>query len=309
MDNVAEPQLFTVPTQVMRNGEFSALIVNRNNIADPANTIIFNPFSGTQSGSNVVRKSFGCPTSGAVASNSTCNIIPTNLINPIAAALVNFYPLPNVAGTANGTQNNFFSNQIRHENYRAWLTRLDHKISDNQSIFGKYYHSFNPEDRNDPFGVVNGFHVTQGFEDRTNDGGNLDYTNTLSSTTVLDLRVSFNRFVQHRLPAQNFDPATLPFSPLAISEFRGYQYFPGILIRNLDATRPIHSNIGATRSDFNAGRLRPFYMGSFQPTVTRLFGNHTARAGYDLRVLRENFISNGFSTYWKRLSHLRLKKT
>src|SRR5947209_9579058 len=67
LDNVAEPQVFTVPTAAMRNGDFSALIVNRANIADPANTVIFNPFTGRTSGSNVVRTSFGCPTSGAVA--------------------------------------------------------------------------------------------------------------------------------------------------------------------------------------------------------------------------------------------------
>src|SRR5437588_659877 len=263
-------------------------------VADPANTVIFNPFTGRTSGSNVVRTSFGCPTSGAVAANSTCNIIPANLIDPIAAALIKFYPSPNITGTANGTQNNFFSNQIRHENYRAWLTRVDHKISETQSVFGKFYHSFNPEDRNDWAGVVNGFPITQGLENRSNGGGNLDYTNTLSASTVLDLRVSLNRFVQQRMPAANFDLSTLPFSSQALSEFRGYQYLPGILIRNLDATRPIHSNLGATRSDFNAGRLRPSYMGSFQPSVTKLYGNQTLRAGYDLRVLRENFISNGF---------------
>src|SRR5437764_2416740 len=121
-DNVAEPQLFTVPTQAMRNGDFSALIVDRTNVNASGNTIIFNPFSGTVSGSNVVRTSFGCPTSGAVP--AACNIIPTSLFNPVAGALVKFYPLPNVSGIANGTQNNFFSNQIRHENYRAWLTRI-----------------------------------------------------------------------------------------------------------------------------------------------------------------------------------------
>ena len=129
-DNIAEPQIFTVPTEAMRRGDFSALIVNRNNIAAAANTVIFNPFSGTQSGNNVVRQSFGCPTSGALPANSTCNIIPSNLINPVAANLIKFYPLPNIAGVANGTQNNFFSNQLRHQNYRAWLTRIDHRISD-----------------------------------------------------------------------------------------------------------------------------------------------------------------------------------
>jgi len=183
LDNTAEPQLFSVPTAAMRSGDFSALITDRTNVANSANTIIYNPFTGTTSGSNVVRTSFGCPTSGAVA--ATCNVIPSTLFNPVAVALLKYYPLPNIAGTANGTQNNYFSNVIRHEKYRAWLTRIDHKISARQSIFGKYYHSFNPEDRYDwaadfPVSFINGASITKGFEDRTNDGGNIDYTNMLS---------------------------------------------------------------------------------------------------------------------------------
>ena len=293
-DNVAEPQVFTVPTEAMRRGDFSALIVNRNNIAASANTVIFNPFSGTQSGNNVVRTSFGCPTSGALPSNSTCNIIPQNLINPVAANLIKYYPLPNIAGVAAGTQNNFFSNQLRHQNYRAWLTRIDHRISENQSIFGKYYHSFNPEDRQDWAGVVNDFPITRGFEYRTNDGGNIDYTNAISSTFVFDIRVSLNRFVQERRPAESFDPATLGFAAPSLAAMRGYQYLPRIMIRNLDATRPIRSTLGATRSDWNEGRVRPFYMGSVQPTITQVVDNHTLKYGYDFRVVRENFSTDAY---------------
>src|SRR2546421_6985861 len=112
LDNTAEPQLFSVPTAAMRNGDFSALIADRTNIASTATTVIYNPFTGATSGSNVVRTSFGCPTSGAVT--ATCNIIPSALLNPIAAALLKFYPLPNVAGTAGGTALNYFANVIRH---------------------------------------------------------------------------------------------------------------------------------------------------------------------------------------------------
>ena len=293
-DNIAEPQIFTVPTEAMRRGDFSALIVNRNNIANAGNTVIFNPFSGTQSGNNVVRTSFGCPTSGALAANSTCNIIPSALINPVAANLIKYYPLPNIDGVANGTQNNFFSNQIRHQDYRGWLTRIDHRISTNQSIFGKYYHSFNPEDRQDWAGVVNDFPITRGFEFRTNDGGNIDYTNAISPNVVFDIRVSLNRFVQERRPAELFDPATLGFAAASLQAMRGYEYLPRIMIRNLDATRPIRSTLGSTRSDWNKGRIRPFYMGSVQPTLTHVVDNHSLRYGYDLRILRENFSTDAY---------------
>src|SRR4029079_5225069 len=71
-------------------------------------------------------------------------------------------------------------------------------------------------------------------------------------------------------------------------------YLPRIMIRNLDATRPIRSTLGATRSDWNEGRVRPFYMGSVQPTITQTFDQHTIKYGYDLRVLRENFSTDAY---------------
>src|SRR6185369_10300672 len=99
------------PTAAMRTGDFSALIVDRNNIANSANTVIYNPFSGTGT-TTVTRTSFNCPTSGAATAN--CNLIPSTLFNPVAVNLLKYYPLPNIAGTNNGTQNNYFSNVIRH---------------------------------------------------------------------------------------------------------------------------------------------------------------------------------------------------
>jgi len=275
-DNTAEPQLFTVPTEKMRRGDFSDLL----NLPTP--TLIYAPATAPQGGTgNFNRTAF------------PGNIIPANRIDPVAAAYFSYYPLPNTAGNADGTLN-YFSNMNRRSNYRAWLTRIDHKISRNQSIFVKYYRSFNPEDRYNWAGVVNGFPITKGFEYRTNNGGNIDYTITLSNTMVLDLRASFNRFAQERRPAQEFDPAQLGFTSQALSVMRGYRYLPRFDIRTYDAMRPVRSILGSNRSDYNAGLLRPFQMGSFQPTVTQIFGNHAARYGYDLRIIRENFTSNGY---------------
>ncbi len=71
-------------------------------------------------------------------------------------------------------------------------------------------------------------------------------------------------------------------------------YLPRFDIRTYDALRPIRSILGASRSDYNEGLLRPFYVASLQPTLTQVTGNHTLKYGYDLRVLRENFTSNGY---------------
>lgn len=273
-DNVAEPQLFTVPTEKMRRGDFSDFLQL------PAPTRIFDPATAQATGT-VTRTAF------------PGNVIPTGRLNPIALAYLSFYPLPNTTGNRDGT-NNFFSNQIRRQNYRAWLTRVDHKISQNQSIFGKYYHSFNPEDRQDWAGIVNGFPITKGFEFRTNDGGNIDYTATISPTSVFDLRVSLSRFAQERRPAQEFDPAQLGFSQQALAAMRGFRYLPRFDIRTYDAVRPIRSILGATRSDYNSGLLRPINVASLQPTMTKLFGKHTTKFGYDLRVIRENFTTDGY---------------
>lgn len=266
----AEPQLFTVPTEAMRRGDFSALL----NQTLPIR--IYDPLTAQATGT-VTRTAF------------VNNVIPQNRLNPVAVAYLNLYPAPNTAGNADGTLN-YFSNQIRSSNYRSWITRIDHRISNSQTIYGKYYHSFNPEDRqnwtNSP--------MTQGFEFRTNDGASLDYTATLSNTMVLDVRSNFSRFVQERRPAEAFDPAQLGFTAAALAAMNGYMYLPRFDIRTYDAGRPIRSILGASRSDYNEGLLRPFYVASIQPTVTQIWGNHSMRYGYDLRGLRENFSTNGF---------------
>jgi Carboxypeptidase regulatory-like domain/TonB dependent receptor len=276
-DNQAEPQLFTVPTEAFRRGDFSALLnTTCTGTATVCPTRIYNPFSAQATGT-VTRTAF------------TNNVIPTNLLNPVALAYINLFPLPNVAGNSDGTQN-FFSNQVRHSNYRSWITRVDHRLNDRNSLFGKYYHSFNPEDRNNWTESP----LTQGFEYRTNDGASLDYTSTLSNTMVLDVRTNLSRFVQERRPGANFDPATLGFSAAALSVMNGYDYLPRFDIRTFDQVRPIRSTLGATRSDYNEGLLRPFYTFSLQPSITQTHGNHTMRYGYDYRVLRENFSTNGY---------------
>ncbi len=202
LDERAEPETFTVPTTLMRTGNFSELLPLGIQIFDPASAFLGNATCGTTGTLNNVCRT---PFAG--------NIIPQNRLNQAAVRFLNLYPLPNVPGVSNGTFDNYFSNQVLNRPYDSYLTRIDHNFNQNHRIFGKFFYSKSNEDRlnfiNEPDSV------TQGFEIRQNKGGNLDYTATLSNYLVLDIRSSLNDFVQERIQANPISAADLGFNPSA----------------------------------------------------------------------------------------------
>ena len=129
-----------------------------------------------------------------------------------------------------------------------------------------------------------------GFDFRSNTGGTLGYTSTLSSTLLFDVRAAFSKFGEWRQPAQEFDPATLGFAPERRGAVRRLPVPPLLHLRRLQHHQPelAPASLGSQRSDFGTGFNRPFYNFSFAPTVTRVWGDHSLRAGYDLRHRRWN---------------------
>ncbi len=267
-DNVAEPTTFLTPTEKQRNGDFSEI----------ASTLIYDPATAVTSGANVVRTAF----SG--------NIIPTARLNPIAVNYLKLFPLPNLP-VLNGV-GQYFTNMNLIRPYKSYLGRIDHNLNQNNKVFGKYYFSRSDEDRYNWLGQPDS--PTRGFEIRKNKGGNVDYTSTLSSSLILDVRASYNEFSQQRLQASPISPATLGFTGAALTAFRDAKVIPRFDFASFTVAS-IPNAIGSNRSDYNEGLLRPFNVFSVQPTVTQIAGAHTFRYGYDYRRLRENFNSSGFN--------------
>jgi hypothetical protein len=116
------PASSTVPTLGSRNGNFTGFA---NHDCDG---------NGTTNGAN---DGPVCnPFTGVAFANAT---IPTNLISPISRELFNRYPAPtiNVFNPDQGN-NNFFTQRNNQERINSYEVKIDHKLTENNSLTGRY---------------------------------------------------------------------------------------------------------------------------------------------------------------------------
>jgi hypothetical protein len=270
-----EPASYTVPTEAMRRGDFSEFT-----------TQIFDP---------------GTVTSGGVRQPFLNNQIPANRIDRVAAAYAAFYPLPNRPSTVS----NYFTNQLRPYDYNAGMGRVDHNFSSANRLFVTTYWNKRQEDRYNwaegasnatDGGVINGFEITKGFDYRTNAATTGGYTSTLSSNMLLDVRGSWSRFGEYRDPSAEFDLSSLGFAPSALRAMGDYRYLPLMTLGTFSTMNENSTiaSLGSRRSDWGDGWDRPLNTYSFGPTLTRVWGDHTPRAGYDFRFQQWAITNNGF---------------
>jgi hypothetical protein len=271
-----EPAAYTVPTARMRTGDFGE-----------STTQIFDPLTAT--GTAGTRTAFAN------------NVIPTTRIDAVAARYASLYPLPNRPGTVA----NYFTNQLRPYDYRGGVVRIDHNYDSNNRFYGNTYWNTRQEDRYNwalgaenatGDGVIGGFGVTQGFDYRTNAAANAGYTSVVSPTMVVDVRASWARFGEYRNPGDEIDPATLGFSSSAVQAMSGYNYLPFLTFAQFSTTNSgsTIASLGSQRSDWGQGFDRPLQTWSVQPTFTKIWSAHTARAGYDYRWQGWNITTPGY---------------
>jgi hypothetical protein len=261
-DEFPEPGSRTVPTEAQRNGDFSALLGQ--------GIRIYDPLTARQVGSRVVRDPF------------PGNIIPADRISPISREVLKYYPLPNEAGNAQGG-NNYFTVNPRTDDFYSLAFRVDHRLTDKQQMFVRYTRNNRKEARGAAFGEVNGVVPTGNFLFRINDGITADHVYTMSGTTLLNVRAGWQRFQEPNVRQHEgqFDPATLGFPASTTQYFGSAQYFPQF---DLDQFTDIGDSLGGSTT-------HSIY--SFQPTYTRLMGQHSIKAGYDLRLYRERSFNPG----------------
>jgi carboxypeptidase family protein len=281
--------IFTIPSQAMKNGDFSALLAPSLN---PTNASthpyqIFNPFSRrADTGGRFVVDPFKCNSSGdpiKPESNGTqiggtpCNKIPTTLFNPVSVSLLKFFPNPTTPGSANAAgQNNFLQPGLQERaSYYTSTIRIDHNISDKHRIFGRasWY------DRNSTYNnYFNNIATGTLFQFLSRQGA-LDDVYTFNSTTVLNVRYGYNRFIRvdgYNPANQGFDLTSVGFPASynnAIPEDR--RRFPRLDIQGYQGT------------GFN-NEPRPIDTHSVVATLNKTLGAHSLKGGSEYRIYREN---------------------
>jgi hypothetical protein len=205
------------------------------------------------------------------------NKIPLERFSPFARAALKYFPLPNAGGPDQQTQN-FYSAVPNMTTYQSQTVRIDHRYTDNNRAFVRFTHSGRTNIEKSWTGEVNGIHPTGRSWDRAHAALAYDHVYTVTPSLVLNLRGGVSFFTDDfAVPSKGkFDMAEFGFTDKTLAQYQATDYFPELAIADYDSLgRALDGPLTHTT-----------YV--FQPSLTKLVANHTVRAGYDLRVYREN---------------------
>jgi Carboxypeptidase regulatory-like domain/TonB dependent receptor len=258
---------FSVPTEAMRNGDFSAATNNAG-----TQQIIYNPFTGGANG--VGREAFAN------------NQIPAGLINPVSRRINDLlYPLPNTAGIGLGGLTN---NYTREETRTVDRKNYDVKVNFNRTQAHQLWVKYNFMDA-----VVDDLTNYLGPDpNATGDGGftkvyslTAGQTWTLRPTLLLDTTFGFARQKQDVL-GPDFDAGNFGLEVLGIPGTNDQNY-TGQTYRERYAGYPVF-NTGLSAVG-NRDGWNPIFRDertySLATNLAKVAGRHDIRGGYSLNFL------------------------
>ncbi len=261
----------TVPTAKERLGDFSDLL----KLPNGSTYQLYNPFTTRAA------------TAGRFQRDPFLNnIIPTSLLNPVALKILNYYPLPNQTGLADG-RNNYFQAYKILEKYDVYMARVDHTFSEKHRMFARVHYDTWTEKKgltgNTFFSTdVNGIQLN-----RNNAGLALDDVYSFSPTFVTNVRygITYQSFPERR-NSQGTDLTALGFSSNLVNQLvdKTNAAVPRVQLGSFATLSPWESGDGT-----NTGLIH-----SFANTNTWLLGKHNMRFGADVRFYRS--FGNRFQT-------------
>lgn len=251
--------LGTVPTALERKGDFSQTRDTNGNLI-----VIYDP--------RTTRLDPTAPagTTRYIRDPFAGNVIPSQYIVNTGTNILAAYPLPNRAGQGASSTNNFFSNATTSSSQNNVNLRVDHRISDRNSLFGRFnwFQRYNLQP--DPFG--NTFSNVGGDQRLPGYNMMVDHTLVLNSRLVFEHHILYAHQESNRVPKSlGFNPTSLGFNN-NVSAGLSSTTFPTVTATRL-------STIGAT------GGLEKDYGTTWEyaAALTQLWGRHSLKYGFDFR--------------------------
>src|SRR5712671_2629396 len=168
-------------------------------------TSITNPYTGGTP-FQCVGSSNGVPTAvnadGSQVAGVNCAKIPAALVNPLGAALMNLYPLPNAISAANAALGfNFVNEPVRSLNETKFDIRLDHTLSSADNLFSRFSYdqavSYVPGGGGvGSFAEASAFGSNQGISNHGRSVA-IGETHVFSPTTVNQFTFGYNRIFNY----------------------------------------------------------------------------------------------------------------
>ena len=195
------PYTGVVPTEAMRNGDFT------DNVFGQPNTVsLVNPWATGGTAASPASTPYMCgpgntplpaAPNGSQAAGVPCNVIPQGLINPIGQELINLYPLPNANNPALGY--NYVSEPVRQLNEGKFDVRGDYNISSKDTAFARF--SYDQATSYVPggapgFAEQGAFASNQGILNHARNAV-ISETHLFSPTTINQFTFGFNRIFDY----------------------------------------------------------------------------------------------------------------
>ncbi len=261
--------LRSVPTALERNGDFSQsftshLVPSNKYPPGPDTRVIdkiriYNPYQ--VNASTKVRTEF------------PNDVIPPNMISPIAKAILQYVPPPNKPSEPTGSSvNNFVPRSTRNNKMASTVARVDHTWNNQHKSFVNLRWNHETEFLDDYFGNVS---TGAGPNQRINYGLGLDHDWVISPSKVLDIRYNLTRWEEPTIDhGVGFDLTALGFSPSLVGQMRPPS-FPRI--------NGVFGGIGVG----NAGSYFKTLYHDWNASLTHVHGNMSFHYGGEFRAMQE----------------------
>ncbi len=255
-----EQGTYTVPTALMRTGNFTELL-------NPALTGQANPITLYRPGSG-----------GATlqSCNGQQNVLCPNQISPLAQKILNLYPAPNANGGL--TYNNYNILRNVSDNTFQWDARADWNISQRDQTFARFSYINEPANHPAPLGPIldGGSYGDTGTIKNLGENFAFSETHDFTSNLINEFRFGYNygHFTDAQTGANSDTAAAVGLGGIPFAPLNG-----GLPFGSISGIQ----NFGAP--EFYAANE---YENVFQilDNVTKVVGNHTLKAGVSFQHIR-----------------------